>query len=487
MPELTVTMDLTGDLQPVLPLDPLKVFDGSGTFLDMGGVPSGTAQHIVWTVGDVPAGGKAATWFALHVGAGGGTRTVTAQGNIFDPDATNNTGGDTITPDGTLCPSGDFAQKGVDPAGPVCFEDSLFYVVVFQHTGAATADLVDVLDPCLDPATVSALMPDACTRSGAVITCTDVPLDGERPRADLLRCQAGPRLCRGHAGAVITNQAQVTFDDDLQLVTNHAPPINCAAADAVQRTPNAPTATSATAASAAIPRPSAAPTAPLRTQARPATTRDVRRRVQRHGHLCVEAPHTRRHSGRYGTATITQSPTPTVPPPPALRPGAAGRVRAAGAAGPVDVHLRRGIKESRDRLVWKWRDGGQGDLAQFGNPTTNTSYALCVYAGSAQARVMRADAPAGPPWTARANRGYRYIDKSRTPDGLSRIVLRGTSSRNRAQLVVRGVGSDLVMPTLPLQLPVLVQVVTSDGPKCWEATYSSPKKNNDKQFRDKND
>ena len=217
---VVVDMELTGDLLPVLPLDPLKVFGPSGDMIGMGPAPSVMGQQIEWTVSNVPAGGKAATWFTLNVGDTGGMKTVSARGDIPDPDPTDNSDTDTITPNADLCPPDDFAQKAVDPEGTVCFDDSLFYVTVFQHPGAATADVIDELDPCLDPSTVSALMPPACMLSGTTITCDDLALDaGGRGQFSFA---AKPTLgcAAGTAGAVITNQAQVTFDDDVQLATN---------------------------------------------------------------------------------------------------------------------------------------------------------------------------------------------------------------------------------------------------------------------------
>jgi len=218
VPQVTVTMDLTNDLQVSEVPMALSVFPASGGPIGMGPPPTVMGQHIEWTASNVPAGGKAATWFTLQVGTLGGTKTVTAAGSIPDPDPINNTRIETITPDAALCPPADFAQKGVDPAAPVCATEELFYVLVFQHPGATTADLTDALDPCLDPATVSALMPEPeCMLSGSTIGCAGLPLDASG--RGQVSFAARPRL--GCAlGTVITNQATVTFDDAFQLVTN---------------------------------------------------------------------------------------------------------------------------------------------------------------------------------------------------------------------------------------------------------------------------
>ena len=222
VPQLTVDMDLTNDLQVSGTPMALKVFTGAGAVVGMGPAPSVMGQHLEWTASNVPAGGKAATWFVLQVGTQGGTKTVSAQGSVDDPNPANNTRSNTITPDAALCPPDDFAQKGVDPSGAVCPSDSLFYVLVFQHPGATTADLTDVLDPCLDPTTVSALMPEPeCTISGTAISCSGIPLDGGG--RGQVSFAAKPRLeCA--VGTVISNQAQVTFHgvdpDPFQLSTN---------------------------------------------------------------------------------------------------------------------------------------------------------------------------------------------------------------------------------------------------------------------------
>ena len=225
-PAVVVTLDLTEDLQVVSALAPLRVYGPGGTVLGSGETPLDEGQHVEWTATDVPAGGKVATWLTLSVGAAGGEKTVAAyaqalDGAPVDPNPTNDVDVLSIVPNGALCPPVDHAQlAGSSPraGNAICPAESLFYLATFQHPGATTADVVIDLDPCLDPGTVGALMPDTgCEITADAITCTAVPLDaggggqvsfGVKPR---LTCALG---------AMIEVQGTVTFDDALILETN---------------------------------------------------------------------------------------------------------------------------------------------------------------------------------------------------------------------------------------------------------------------------
>lgn len=192
-------------------------------------------------------------------------------------------------------------------------------------------------------------------------------------------------------------------------------------------------------------------------------------------------------------ATVTDTPTATPTPTPLCSGPVAGCFQAAPAKK-WPLLLRDNSNDRRDRLVWKWRSSGQGNVSDFGNPVTTSSYKLCIYAGVAQTPVLQAVAPAGgtclgrPCWKSRGSKGFRYADRARTPDGLNRIVLRGNPAKTRAQIVVKGKGINLGMPMLPLTHPVIAQLTKSDGPECWEAVYSAPAiKSSSRQFKDKND
>jgi len=146
--------------------------------------------------------------------------------------------------------------------------------------------------------------------------------------------------------------------------------------------------------------------------------------------------------------------------------------------------------DKKDRLAWKWRNGAATAFTDFGDPRTSGDYALCVYDASSgpASLLMRATAPAGgrcgtkPCWKARKGKSFVYADPGRTPDGLFGVQLK-SGADGKAAITVGGSGDALPLPTLPLGLPITVQVQAGQGP-CWEATYTTAgtKKNTSTTF-----
>jgi hypothetical protein len=133
-------------------------------------------------------------------------------------------------------------------------------------------------------------------------------------------------------------------------------------------------------------------------------------------------------------------------------------------------------KTRGDVLVWKWMRGEATTMDDFGDPRQATGYALCMYDGR-PSLIAEATIPAGgicgakPCWR-ETSLGFRYRDAAVGSAGILSVDLRSGAS-GTARIVVRGRGSDLDIPRLPVKrLPVVVQLVTGDG-ECWEATYES--------------
>lgn len=79
-----------------------------------------------------------------------------------------------------------------------------------------------------------------------------------------------------------------------------------------------------------------------------------------------------------------------------------------------------------------------------------------------------------------ASPGFRYLSRTRTPDGLERVVLR---SGAKSRIVARGRGLDLDLPSVALVPPVRLQVVRSDtSSPCWEAVFPTPIRNDPGHF-----
>src|SRR5262249_30317644 len=107
----------------------------------------------------------------------------------------------------------------------------------------------------------------------------------------------------------------------------------------------------------------------------------------------------------------------------------------------------------RDVLAWRMESAGLA--ADVGDPTTTTSFHLCVYDGSSGLQPRRMFAlPAGGQcdgtacWRPRGI-GFAYHSRDQDPDGISAASLQVTS-RGGVGLKVRGGGTSLQPPTLPL-------------------------------------
>lgn len=196
------------------------------------------------------------------------------------------------------------------------------------------------------------------------------------------------------------------------------------------------------------------------------------------------------------TATFTpQAPTPTptevVPtatPRPAVTcppvPQALCRQQIRPRRGRLAIDDWQGRFDRKDRLEFTWRRGAATALADFGDPTTDTSYALCVYDGS-EVLVFRANVAAGAGWR-RRRQMIDYADRTLAQAGIRRIVLRSRSAEpgaalirfvGRGKLGTLGSGGGGNLPDIgsfPLATapnPLRAQLINSNG-GCWEGNYS---------------
>jgi cysteine-rich repeat protein len=145
----------------------------------------------------------------------------------------------------------------------------------------------------------------------------------------------------------------------------------------------------------------------------------------------------------------------------------------------------------KDQAQWKWGKGQTTPKADFGNPVTGgTDYQLCIYANGSV--VSKAFIPAGgncgtkPCWKENA-KGFQYKDKEASPDGVTQLQLKEGLVDGKAQIQVKEKGSNIDFPSLPLALPVRVQLKNANG-VCWETIHGAPAAKNDgAQYKDKND
>jgi hypothetical protein len=81
--------------------------------------------------------------------------------------------------------------------------------------------------------------------------------------------------------------------------------------------------------------------------------------------------------------------------------------------------------------------------------------------------VTNPDGIGNPCWTAQ----WKYQNRFLNPDGIRLIKLRA-GPEGKASVKVKGRGSNLGLPDLPLVLPVTAQLQASNG-ECWNAEYST--------------
>jgi hypothetical protein len=152
------------------------------------------------------------------------------------------------------------------------------------------------------------------------------------------------------------------------------------------------------------------------------------------------------------------------------------------ADGKSYVSLSAPEDSARHRFAWKWRKGDESILESFADPVGGAAaYHVCVYdeSGSGQPLVDLALDAGGvcgtkPCWRATGTKGFSYSDKAGFADGVSGLKLRAGSA-GKAGVRVKGAGSSLGLPALPLTTPVTVQLLIDDGMgvECWQTTFAS--------------
>ena len=142
---------------------------------------------------------------------------------------------------------------------------------------------------------------------------------------------------------------------------------------------------------------------------------------------------------------------------------------------------------AHSKLIWRWLKG-DAPVAELGDPTTSTGYALCVYDSTAlvPALAIRIDVAAAgtcggaPCWAALGGvtpKGFRFDDGTGAQGGMQKLRLKG-GRPGHDKLLIKAGGAALALPTpasatqlFAQQQDVTVQVVNDDG-NCWDATYS---------------
>ncbi len=155
------------------------------------------------------------------------------------------------------------------------------------------------------------------------------------------------------------------------------------------------------------------------------------------------------------------------------------------AAGNALLTIDNRTPDTRDRLAWTWRKGAGTTFAELGNPTTTTSYALCLYddVGGVAQRRLRKIIPPGSHWKP-YTRGFRFRDSTLETGGIQSITM-SDGATGKSSISIRGRGQPLGLPGLPFakQPGVIIQLVNDTA--CWSSTHTTASANSLARFRAK--
>ncbi len=149
--------------------------------------------------------------------------------------------------------------------------------------------------------------------------------------------------------------------------------------------------------------------------------------------------------------------------------------------GKSSISLQRGTTSAKDRLSWKWNKGAASSLADFANPVSGSAaYHICVYDSSitTQPLLDLSVDPGGtcgskPCWKTQSTKGFAYRNRAGSSDGIAAMKLKAGVT-GAAKVQVKATGAAVGLPTLPLTMPVTVQLLIDDGmaTQCWQTTYT---------------
>jgi hypothetical protein len=150
-----------------------------------------------------------------------------------------------------------------------------------------------------------------------------------------------------------------------------------------------------------------------------------------------------------------------------------------------------GEPNAGDKLTWEWWRGSATEMQEFGDPLSTSSYDLCVFDASAgtQELVMSEHVGAAASCSSKscwksAKTSFTYTDRKLENGPISSLFLKAGVD-GKARITLKGKGTKLGMPTLPLHMQNAVTVQLSNGTACWEGHYGSSTRNDALEFRAK--
>lgn len=149
----------------------------------------------------------------------------------------------------------------------------------------------------------------------------------------------------------------------------------------------------------------------------------------------------------------------------------------AGCRAPLKslLQVRDDASNGKDKLVWKWLKGAATDAADFGDPSADSRYSLCLYKGALPLLIGElALPPPGAAWTAVPGKGFKHNQPDGLPHGARKTLLKAGAA-GKAKIILKAGGENLIDDLLPIgSAPVVAQLYRNETGTCWQASYDAP-------------
>jgi hypothetical protein len=131
------------------------------------------------------------------------------------------------------------------------------------------------------------------------------------------------------------------------------------------------------------------------------------------------------------------------------------------------------------KLKWNWKKGVATAQTDFGDPTADTAYRVCLYDAVSGTPVdLCIDVPPGADWKDQKN-GFSFKSKTGV-EGITSIQLEAGEA-GKVEVAVKGKG--VALPLLPLtQQPEVVLELSNSVGQCWQSRFVTARKNDESKF-----
>jgi polyhydroxybutyrate depolymerase len=159
--------------------------------------------------------------------------------------------------------------------------------------------------------------------------------------------------------------------------------------------------------------------------------------------------------------------------------------------GKASLSIKAPNDPAKASLKWKLSKADETLLADLGDPTSTTSYALCLYDAQGAVPALKTSISVAPGnrWKA-IGKGFKYADKTAAIDGAISVQLK-SGGAGKAKVSMKAGGTALRAPTprneskmFTLDGATTVQLLASNG-ECWTSDFTVAKKNDVDKFKAK--